>query len=290
MVREVLIVRPSGCESRARSSSEARTVGQRIGAFLVARDRRPDGIVAAADPWSRRLAEGAAKVMGRSAATVSRAPRVRRRSQATTLGALHVLQGERLLAVGEVTGLDLPIAPLLTVEPTSPQGPRVRDVVSSDELPRTFPFLTAHGVEQRPRPAYYYTQAGGIPYRWGKAGPEILLVTNRKGTKWAIPKGIHEPGYSAEASAAKEAFEEAGVLGEVQGEAVGTFGVHKWGATCTVRVFPLRVTCVLPEEEWEESHRRRRWVRATRAARKVANPGLAHLVARLSLILAAGGP
>ncbi len=46
MVREVLIVRPSACEARKRKQADARTVAQRIGAYLIATQRLPDGIVA----------------------------------------------------------------------------------------------------------------------------------------------------------------------------------------------------------------------------------------------------
>ena len=118
-----------------------------------------------------------------------------------------------------------------------------------------------------------------MPYRTNADGPEILLITNRKGTKWGIPKGIHEPGFSAQGSAAKEAFEEAGVLGEVEDEVLGSYTVRKWGGACPVTVFPMRVTCVLAEAEWEESHRERRWLPAPRAARKIKNPALATIVA-----------
>jgi len=137
-------------------------------------------------------------------------------------------------------------------------------------------------MEERTQPAYCYIQSGAIPYREGAAGPEILLVTNHKGTRWGIPKGIHEPGCSARASAANEALEEAGVLGEVGAEVLGTYTVKKWGGTCTITVFPMRVTSMLADAEWAESHRGRRWVPAERAAREIRKQSLQRIVARFA--------
>ncbi len=278
MVREVLIVRPSAC-ARARRGGDARQVAQRIGAYLMASERLPDGIVAAPDRRSRRLAEGAAKVMGLSAASVAHPPWLRSPDPATLVATLQVLQGERLLAFGETPGLKLPFAPLLALEQVGAK-PSVRDVISDEQLPETFPFPTIEGIEQRPYPAYYYFQTGVIPYRLTDRGAEILLITNHKGTKWGIPKGIHEPGFSARASAAKEALEEAGVIGEVEDEVLGSYAVKKWGGTCTVTAFPMEVTCVL--QRWAESYRRRRWLPAERAARKVKRKKLARIVAALA--------
>ena len=287
MVREVLIVRPSACEPPKRWSGKPRQVAQRIGAYLMAAQRLPDGIVATPDHRSRQLAEGAAKVMGLSAASVAHAPRLRRHSGASLVGALQVLQGDRLLAVGAGPGLALPSGPLLTIERLDATEPRVSDVVSHADLPATFPFPTLSGVEQRPYPAYYYFQSGAIPYRVTGAGAEILLIRNSKRTKWGIPKGIHEPGYSAPASAAKEAFEEAGVLGDVEDEVLGTYTVRKWGGTCSVTVFPMHVTCTLPDDEWIESHRGRSWLPADRAAAAIKNAGLSAIVAAFAETLAA---
>ena len=287
MAREVLIVRPSVCQATRPRPGDARFLAQRIGAYLVASERLPDGIVSTPDRRSRLLAEGAAKVMGLSAAAVAHAPHVRRGGGTPLVAALQVLHGERLLAVGETPGLELPAAPIVTIEPLRAPEALVRDVVSHAELPESFPFPTLAGMEARPRPAYYYFQSGAIPYRQGYEGPEILLITNRKGTRWGIPKGIHEPGYSAPASAAKEAFEEAGVLGDVADDVLGTYTIEKWGGRCAVTVFPMRVTCVLTDTEWEESHRERRWVRADRAAGKIRLPGLAALVARFAETLTA---
>ena len=57
-------------------------------------------------------------------------------------------------------------------------------------------------------------QNAGLPYRVTKAGAlEILLVTTRQTRRWIIPKGWPIKGLKPANSAAREAFEEAGVSG-----------------------------------------------------------------------------
>ncbi|MCU7959864.1 MAG: NUDIX hydrolase [gamma proteobacterium symbiont of Bathyaustriella thionipta] len=116
------------------------------------------------------------------------------------------------------------------------------------------------GKEQRDRPAYYYTQSSVIPYRINKGQLQILIVRSSKKKHWIIPKGIAEPGYSLQDSAKKEAWEEAGVEGKVSQTALGSYLYIKWGAQCTVSVYPMRVSRELAEKDWQESHRGRRWV------------------------------
>jgi 8-oxo-dGTP pyrophosphatase MutT (NUDIX family) len=59
-------------------------------------------------------------------------------------------------------------------------------------------------------------QYGALPYRFTKSGaPEILLVTTRQTKRWIIPKGWPIKGLKPAKSAAREAYEEAGVRGSV---------------------------------------------------------------------------
>src|SRR5206468_12254776 len=90
-------------------------------------------------------------------------------------------------------------------------------------------------------------QYGALPYRVkGRSRPEIMLVTSRETRRWIIPKGWPKKGKSPHRSAAREAFEEAGVVGSVGRRSVGSFSYEKRlknGGTveCEVRVFPLQV-------------------------------------------------
>lgn len=52
-----------------------------------------------------------------------------------------------------------------------------------------------------------------------------------------------------------EAWEEAGVEGEVEQGKLGRYHYEKWGAQCDVTVYAMRVVREVPEREWEESHR-----------------------------------
>ena len=137
--------------------------------------------------------------------------------------------------------------------------------------------MTTH---RSPYPAWIYRQSGVVPYRWKDHDLEVLIVTSRSGKRWVVPKGIVEPGMSPAASAAKEAREEAGIDGEVGETSLGSYRYRKWGGTCDVDVYPLRVRDELTE--WpERSMRRRRWLPVRKAARKVDQKKLRKIIADL---------
>lgn len=131
--------------------------------------------------------------------------------------------------------------------------------------------------------SFMYQQSAVVPYRRIKGKIEILLITTRKG-RWIIPKGIIEPGLSPARSAAKEAQEEAGVLGKVDDRVIGEYAYEKWGGTCHVRVFTLRVTKML--ETWEEQYfRRRQWLPLTEALAEVSDEALQKILKKLPKVL-----
>ena len=106
-----------------------------------------------------------------------------------------------------------------------------------------------------------------IPYRERQGKLEVLLISSRKKKRWVIPKGVKEPELSPQASAAKEALEEAGIQGEVSTRPIGSYQYEKWGGTCTVQVHTMAVAKVL--DEWEESYRDREWVSLDEAVARV---------------------
>ena len=81
-------------------------------------------------------------------------------------------------------------------------------------------------------PSFFLHQAGAIPVRERKDGPEVLLVTSVNKGRWIIPKGVIDPGFSAEETAESEAREEAGVSGRLHLPSVGRYRNLKWGGTC----------------------------------------------------------
>ena len=131
--------------------------------------------------------------------------------------------------------------------------------------------------EMRSKPSWFYQQSGVIPYRVVDDHFEVLLITSRRRGRWIIPKGIIDPGTTAAESAAKEAYEEAGIRGDISSAPIGTYRYHKWGGECRVEVFLLKVHTEL--ETWpEESVRQRRWMTITDAAREIEEPQLQELI------------
>jgi 8-oxo-dGTP pyrophosphatase MutT (NUDIX family) len=129
---------------------------------------------------------------------------------------------------------------------------------------------------------WIYNQSGVIPFRLEKGKMLILLVTSRSGKRWVIPKGIIEPDLSPQESAQKEAYEEAGVSGEISGKSVGTYSYKKWGGTCTVKVFLLKVEKIL--EDWDESYlRTREWMSVEEAVKRIDEAKLKDIIRGLSL-------
>jgi 8-oxo-dGTP pyrophosphatase MutT (NUDIX family) len=124
-------------------------------------------------------------------------------------------------------------------------------------------------------------QYGALPFR---LDPEfkILLVTSRGTQRWVIPKGWPIKGLTPHASAAREAFEEAGVVGEADRKALGTYIYGKRmknGAIlqCEVEVFPLPVA--RHHGKWPEQHQRvARWFAPDEAASAVQEKELAELI------------
>jgi uncharacterized protein len=126
-------------------------------------------------------------------------------------------------------------------------------------------------------------QFGALPYRIdGKEGLRILLVTSRDTGRWVVPKGNPMPHRTGAETAAEEAFEEAGVRGEIGASPIGSFRYRKrtrllLAVTADVRVFPLRVERLL--QRWPEKHQRRRqWFSRDEAAAAVAELGLKRLI------------
>lgn len=73
---------------------------------------------------------------------------------------------------------------------------------------------------------------------------------------------------SSKTSAMKEAFEEAGIIGEIQEPAIGSYSYPKWGMMCQVEVFPCEVTALA--DKWpEKSDRKRQWFPQNKAVEKI---------------------
>ena len=129
-------------------------------------------------------------------------------------------------------------------------------------------------------------QIAALPVRLHAEGfVEVLLVTSRETGRWIIPQGWLAPGLAPHEAAAKEAMEEAGVVGAIAPEPIGHFDYDKRldsGVVlpCQVAVYLLRVERQL--DRWREKGRRdHEWVTSREAARRVCNLSLQRLIARI---------
>jgi 8-oxo-dGTP pyrophosphatase MutT (NUDIX family) len=129
-------------------------------------------------------------------------------------------------------------------------------------------------------------QFAALPWRVGRKGRfEVLLVTSRRRGRWILPKGWPAPGCSAARSAAREAFEEAGVIGRPGDEPLGSYShsyVREDGSVGLreVAVHGLQVQGTLVD--WpEKGQRKRAWWPVEEAASLVGEPGLAELLRSL---------
>ncbi|MET0239486.1 MAG: NUDIX hydrolase [Sphingobium sp.] len=116
-------------------------------------------------------------------------------------------------------------------------------------------------------------QSAAIPFRRNAAKElEILLVTSRRKGRWVLPKGTVR-GVLPHATAAREAFEEAGALGVISRDAIGVYYQRKRTGSgdikeVPVQAFPLFVNTLLGK--WPEmAMRKRQWMHASLAAEAV---------------------
>ncbi len=129
-------------------------------------------------------------------------------------------------------------------------------------------------------------QSAALPVLGIGAALRVVLITSRETRRWVVPKGWIEAGEPPHRSAAREAFEEAGLIGEADPQPLGLYSYPKRLARGEVRptevlVFRLRVARLLPD--WPERlERERKLFTPEAAAALVAEPGLAALLRSLS--------
>jgi 8-oxo-dGTP pyrophosphatase MutT (NUDIX family) len=129
-------------------------------------------------------------------------------------------------------------------------------------------------------------QVAALPWRRDGGGMRrILLVTSRETRRWIVPKGWRIDGLTDAESAAREAYEEAGVEGRVDPAPIGGFSYVKRRARgadkpVAVDVYPLLV--LRERTDWpERDERARGWFAAGHAATLVQEPELASLLRAL---------
>ncbi|WP_332683403.1 NUDIX hydrolase [Bosea sp. (in: a-proteobacteria)] len=130
-------------------------------------------------------------------------------------------------------------------------------------------------------------QVGAIPFRRRADGAvEIMLVTTRETQRWIVPKGWPIRGLKSHEAAAREALEEAGLIGEIGKKPVGRYTYWKRKVDhfvlCKVRLYLLEVKQQLPT--WpEQTQRRCLWFTQADAADLIDEPALGAIVAALDI-------
>ena len=138
------------------------------------------------------------------------------------------------------------------------------------------------------RPKEPLRQYGVIPIRKSKRGKQVLLLTSRETGRWIVPKGWPMRRRSPSEAALREAYEEAGLKGEVIEPAIGRYTYRKIGKRgaarrISVEVFLMRVSRQL--RDWpEKAERSCQWLTPTKAATFVNERRLAHLIVKAAQI------
>ena len=132
-------------------------------------------------------------------------------------------------------------------------------------------------------------QYAALPFRQ-RDGIEVLLVSSRETRRWVIPKGWPKKGCKPHVTAAREAQEEAGVIGEIGRKSIGSYHYLKDGEDgliCLVDVFPLAVK--RQRKTWpEKSQRTTKWFPLALAADAVNEPGLKDVIRNFEHVRASG--
>ncbi|HEY2707960.1 MAG TPA: NUDIX hydrolase [Caulobacteraceae bacterium] len=125
-------------------------------------------------------------------------------------------------------------------------------------------------------------QYAALAYRLEGRQVQILLITSRGTKRWVIPKGWPMTGLKPEEAAAVEAAEEAGIIGTVEHQPLGSYRYlkrlsAKQSTPVQVIVFPFHVEDRF--ETWKEQGQRVfEWFSYRKAAALVDEPSLKRLI------------
>jgi 8-oxo-dGTP pyrophosphatase MutT (NUDIX family) len=170
-----------------------------------------------------------------------------------------------------------------------PQGLSKKKTLAARKTDKQAPSKKAapakrHVKAERPRKQY-----GVLALRVRGDSAWVMLVTSRGTRRWIIPKGNPEKGKTGAAVGAIEAFEEAGLLGEVWNKPIGSYLSPKHLAsgrvtTCSIEVYRMDVEEVL--DDWpEKGQRERAWYPLDEAAMLVGEGGLVALMLEVNASL-----
>ncbi|MFQ0813793.1 DNA mismatch repair protein MutT [Brucella anthropi] len=126
-------------------------------------------------------------------------------------------------------------------------------------------------------------QVAALVYRRDMGTLKVLVITSRGTGRWIIPKGWPQIGRTLAQTALREAYEEAGIRGEVSPAPIGSFCYCKTDLPperinqFTVAVFPVQFTG--QENDWPERDQRIcEWVSPQEAAKRVEETELKQIL------------
>lgn len=113
-----------------------------------------------------------------------------------------------------------------------------------------------------------YKEIGVIPYFKKNNSCKFVIVTSRKRpSKWIFPKGQPEDDKNDREVAVNEAFEEAGIIGTIQGKPIKVSVAGKKG-NVTYKLYPFKISRVC--HRWPERKvRTRSFVKPKKALKEL---------------------
>lgn len=128
-------------------------------------------------------------------------------------------------------------------------------------------------------------QCAALPFKEESGETLVMLITSRETGRWILPKGWAEKNLTEAEPAAKEAVEEAGIIGQVSPTPIACYHYSKRTQAdtreCAVNIYPLRVALLL--DTWKEAHQRRRqWFTLSQAALHVDDGELVTILLSLA--------
>jgi len=126
-------------------------------------------------------------------------------------------------------------------------------------------------------------QYAALAYQCEQGEPTYLIVTSRRTGRWIFPKGEPEKDEQGWETAAREAFEEAGVIGVGLAREVGRYHSLKfrddWVQPLHIVLYPVRIERLV--SDWEEQGQRDRcMVTASEATARLSQTDMGMLCAR----------
>lgn len=112
-------------------------------------------------------------------------------------------------------------------------------------------------------------QYGVIPYFQESEKLKIILITSRKSQQWIVPKGDLFPHKSKSGAALQEAFEEAGVIGQIDKTIKHKLSITSGGEDIELLLYPMLVKTQL--ENWPEKSQRKRIAVSPENAKALVN-------------------